>query len=126
MTAIEIVNQGHESYYNEEPRYKNPYEDNPGLCDNAILWFFGWDQANQEHDLFTKNKSLEAENKELFIENEGLKKANKELSRLCANVSMSLSELKIYVEGRNWFQFSREKVIEHIEDIDEMIKDIHQ
>ena len=114
MTAIEIINQGHESYYNEVPRYKNPYEDSPGMCDNSILWFSGWDQANSVHDLFTRNQLLDAENKKL-TEDKAL------LSSSRTSAVMELAELKHYVKNRSWFQFSREKVIDYLENVDKYI-----
>lgn len=123
MSLMDDFNAGHKAYYDGVPRYKNPYDDAPHFDDsNYSAWEKGWDQASIEHDAFTKIQQLEAQNKELCVDNEELKKQNKELSRIRANVGMSLVELKIYVEGRSWFRFSREKVMEYIENMYSQLK----
>jgi len=123
MSLMDDFNSGHKAYYDEVPRYKNPYDDAPHFDDsNYYAWEKGWDAANKEHDLFTEAQSLKTQNKELCDDNKSLTSQNKELSRIRANVAMSLVELKIYVEGRVWFKFSREKVIEYIDNSYQLLK----
>jgi len=65
MFQTKVVDEGHKAYYDDVPRYKNPYD---GDRASFTLWFTGWDKASEEHNLFTENQTLKAENKELVIE----------------------------------------------------------
>jgi hypothetical protein len=107
---VHLIKEGGRAYYDDTPRYKNPYSGVSGE-----FWFEGWDQANSVHDLFTQNQALEAQNKELCEDNKALTNQNEELSRTRANLIMFLGELKLYTEQRRWFQFSREKIIQDID-----------
>lgn len=56
-----MIQEGSAAYYEEVPRYKCPY------TEDAVVewWHYGWDQAQKEHELFTENQSLKAENASL-------------------------------------------------------------
>ncbi len=57
--SLTIIQEGHDAFYAESPRYKNPYHD----FDDK-LWFFGWDSAEREHSMFTDNQTLREEKRE--------------------------------------------------------------
>lgn len=66
MSLYEDYENGGKAYYDEVPRYKNPYSGNNHYDDsNHAAWEKGWKRASQEHNLFTENQLLKAKNEEL-------------------------------------------------------------
>ena len=137
------MKQGHDSYYEEVPRYKNPY---PVIVDNNHNnWNTGWDVASEEHRLFTENQTLKAEKEALEIEVDTLKGDNdylREVAVRCkedketfvtafgiagdkidsfrgstVEISTLLDASFFYATDSTIFAFRREKMITYLRDL---------
>jgi len=62
MSFMDDFDNGSKAYYDEVPRYKNPYsgESHNGLGheSNYVAWEKGWKSSSAEHNLFTENQEL--------------------------------------------------------------------
>ena len=77
MSLYEDYENGGKAYYDEVPRYKNPYSGSNHYDDsNHAAWEKGWKRASQEHNLFTENQTLKAEKEALEISNAELQGDN--------------------------------------------------
>jgi len=111
-----IIKAGHKAYYDDLPRYKNPYKERESVP--YELWNSGWDQAKTEHDLFTENQRLKAEKESLELEISELKGdidfAHEQVERFKNDID-KIDELAHslvgYINETNKFRFSREKMI---------------
>lgn len=65
MSLMEDFNNGHKAYYEEVPRYKNPWSGCHFDDSNASYWDKGWEVAKEEHRLFTENQGLKEEKADL-------------------------------------------------------------
>lgn len=98
-----LIKEGGKAYYDDIPRYKNPYSSVSGE-----FWFEGWDQAHSVHELFTKNQFLEEENKHLKLE-------NKRLLGDKINSFSIVSDLLVCIKKSNFLNFPRKKVISQLQ-----------
>ncbi|MCK4500320.1 hypothetical protein KAU11_07470 [Candidatus Babeliales bacterium] len=128
MFQTKLVEEGHKAYYDDVPRYKNPYDGE----NTTGLWLEGWDRAEQEHRLFTENQELKSHISTLSLANtdeiialkteraEALEEAmflvqdiHDMRERFCKDVNSLLE----YVRGLGTFSFPREKIIDRIHQI---------
>jgi len=139
MSLYEDFNNGSKAYYDEVPRYKNPYAgEGTDDIDNHAAWEKGWKQSSSEHNLFTENQRLKAVNeefKELGIrwaeEKISLIESTQNFIRIVSADSQSIINYRDYVNSRddllyalvgevertNKFTFSREKMVRAIKSI---------
>ena len=115
MSLYEDFNNGSKAYYDEVPRYKNPYEVSSHFDDsNHAAWEKGWDKACEEHTIFTENQTLKAEKQELFIERAEALEEGMFLSNDVARLKEQLEVQKLELEGD--IQFANECVERFKED----------
>lgn len=85
-TEASILLEGSKAYYDNIPRWKNPYEGEIGE-----VWIKGWDFSQEEHKLFTESKNLDNQIQEQKKLNAELETKIKLLKEELARVEKSLS-----------------------------------
>jgi hypothetical protein len=110
MSLYEDFNNGSKAYYDEVPRYKNPYSGEGDESSNYAYaaWEKGWKQSSSEHNLFTENQSLKAEKKKFGIERAESMEENMFLKDDVAKLQENLEVQKMELEGD--VQFADETV----------------
>jgi len=119
-----IIKEGHGAFYDDTPRYKNPYEG-----DESELWFSGWDSGEQEHRLFTENQemkekisSLEGELKE---KNSFLQRNRVDIDTIltnCIDIDIILANCMYYLDNTGVIRFRREKMKSYLGEISGLIE----
>jgi len=139
MFQTKIVEEGSKSYYDDIPRYKNPYEYSEEIGDSNDcfeLWNEGWDKASENHTIFTENQQLKAEQSEWKVEKESyvdavsmgqtiIKIQEQKIAKLKESLEVEVADLRDkldtidelahsligYINETNKLLFSREKMI---------------
>jgi len=111
LDEVKLFEEGCKAYYDNIPRYKNPY-----TASSSSLWFLGWDEASNRQDLFSENQSLKLENAELH-------ESLKSLSLNLVDIIFVLNGIVNEVEKASFFSFSREKMKNHIKNIQELLQE---
>jgi len=132
MSLIDDFNAGHKAYYDEVPRYKNPYSESGHYDDsNYVSWEKGWDVACNEHRMFAENQRLKTENEQLgteraealeeciFLGNDiyNLQQILDKKERERESALLDLNDLLVYVRGLGKLSFSREKMENRVREI---------
>jgi hypothetical protein len=126
MSLIDEFDKGHKAYYDEVPRYKNPWSEKGHYDDSEFnAWERGWDTANEHHELFTENQRLQIECNVLDSEKEKYQEAigmQETLLKITKDKMIDLGfkldtisdlahSLVGYINETNKLLFSREKMI---------------
>jgi uncharacterized coiled-coil DUF342 family protein len=103
---------GHESYYDDILRYKNPYS---GL--ESESWFRGWDEAEEYHRLFTDNQTFRDQIKELKEEIKELEDSVSGFKKSMIQINTNILSSIDHIRKSKFLYFHREKLVSKLKNI---------
>lgn len=146
MSLMQDFERGHKDYYDEVPRYKNPWSGGHLNDGNAAYWDKGWEVAKEEHHLFTENQELKTHISELSLANideilslkeekSTFEETINRLGGIISKDSQTIVDYRSFINKRddqlnalmdtvgkmNKFTFSREKIVSMIKKIFDII-----